>query len=161
MENRSFFGRWVGFVEIMMPGFSTAALESLQHTLDLTETGWGWGLDSLWPKLLGYENVAILDATPVIHTRPVGQMRDAALERRVMAESDRIFAEHDCRQVHTTFAAFGSDLKPLDLTPEQLLVQMVEGARYLYKRDPRVLAWIMEFQHPRAGWPEYPVAGTP
>jgi hypothetical protein len=161
MENRRFFGRWTGFVEIMMPGFSTVALESLQPTLDLTETGWGWGLDSLWPKLLGYEDVAIIDATPVIHTRPVGQMRDADLERRVLAESDRIFAEHDCHQVHTTFAAFGSSMKRLDLTSEELLVRIVDGARYLYERDPRVLAWIMEYQRPLAGWPGYPVAGTP
>src|SRR5215213_4230137 len=86
MRNHSFFGRWVGFVEIMMPGFSNATLEKLLPTLDLTETGWGWGLDSLWPKLLDYKQVAIIDATPVTHTRPVGEMRDAELGGRVLAE---------------------------------------------------------------------------
>jgi len=161
MANRSFFGRWVGFVEIMMPGFSTATLETLLTTLDLTETGWGWGLDSLWPKLLGYDNVGIIDATPVIHTRPVGQMRDAALSRRVHAESDRIFADHDCSQQHTTFGAFGADLQRVELTPEQLLVEVVRGWRYLFERDARVLPWIAEFQRPQMGWPEYPTAGTP
>jgi hypothetical protein len=154
-------GRWVGFVEIMVPGFRTAVLERLLPTLDLTATGWGWGLDSLWPKLLDYENVGIIDATPVIHTRPVGQMRDAELARRVHAESDRILAGNDCRQMHTTFAAFGPDLKRLDLSPEQLLLEVVEGSRYLFERDPRVLAWIMEFQRPHFRWPEYPIAGTP
>ncbi len=162
MQNKRFpGGRWVGFVEIMVPGFRTAVLERLLSTLDLTETGWGWGLDSLWPKLLDYENVGIIDATPVIHTRPVGQMRDAELATRVHAESDRILADNDCRQMHTTFAAFGTDLRRLDLSPDQLLVEVVEGWRYLFERDPRLLAWMVEFQRPQSGWPAYPIAGTP
>src|SRR5215210_5850693 len=118
MKNRNFYGRWVGFVEIMIPGFSRAALEKLLPTLDLTETGWGWGLDSVWPKLLDYKNVGIIDATPVIHTRPVGQMRDEELARRVYAESDEILEANDCAQVHATFAAFGEDLKLRELSPD-------------------------------------------
>ncbi|HYP47570.1 MAG TPA: hypothetical protein VEQ61_02930 [Thermoleophilaceae bacterium] len=161
MRNSSFYGRWVGFVEIMIPGFSTSALEELLPTLDLSPTGWGWGLDSLWPKLLDYENVGIIDGTPVIHTRPVGQMRDAELGRRVMAESDAIMAEYDCHQVHATFAAFGTDLKRLALGPESLLAQVVKGWEYLIERDPRILSWVMDFQKPHFDWPEYPVAGTP
>ena len=161
MENRRFYGRWVGFVEIMIPGFSTAALERLLPTLDLSDTGWGWGLDSLWPKLLGYRNVGIIDGTPVLHTRPVGQMRDPELGRRVLEESDRILTANDCRQAHTTFAAFGADLKRLDLSPEQLLAEMIEGFRYLIERDPRVLDWITAFQRSPSDWPEYPTAGTP
>jgi hypothetical protein len=161
MRNPSFYGRWVGFVEIMIPGFSTPTLQTLLPTLDLSQTGWGWGLDSLWPKLLGYENVGIIDATPVIHTRPVGQMRDLDLARRVHAESDTIFAAHDCHQKHSTFGAFGPDLRPLDLTPERLLVDVVKGWGYLIERDPRVLAWIMKYQRPHFAWPEYPIHGTP
>ena len=61
MRNHAFSGRWVGFVEIMVPGFERAALERLLPTLDLSTTGWGWGLDSLWPQLLGYEDVGIVD----------------------------------------------------------------------------------------------------
>jgi hypothetical protein len=161
MENRRFYGRWVGFVEIMMPGFRTSALEELLPTLELSETGWGWGLDSLWPKLLDYENVAIIDGTPVIHTRPVGRMRDPELAQRVVAESDRILADNDCRQTHVTFGGFGDDLSDRALTPEELLVEVVEGSRYLYERDPRVLAWIMDFQRGTSAWPGYPTAGTP
>lgn len=161
MENRRFFGRWVGFVEIMVPGFSRRALETLLPTLDLTTTGWGWGLDSVWPKLLNYENVGIIDATPVIHTRAVGVMRDAELLGRVHEESDRLLAQYDCRQEHTTFGAFGRDLKDLQLSPERLLVELVAGAQYLIERDPRVLAWIGEYQRQHFLPPEYPVAGTP
>jgi hypothetical protein len=161
MRNASFYGRWVGFVEIMMPGFSRPALERLASTIDESATGWGWGLDSVWPKLLGYENVGIIDGTPVIHTRPVGQMRDRELATRVLAESDALLERYECRQMHSTFAAFGPDLERLELSPEALLAQVVRGAGYLIERDPRVLAWIMEFQRPHFAWPDYPVAGTP
>jgi hypothetical protein len=161
MRNSSFHGRWVGFVEIMAPGFSRAALEELLPTLDLTETGWGWGLDSLWPKLLDYRNVGIVDGAPVIHTRPVGQMREADLARRVHAESDAIFARYDCQQVHSTLAAFGPELTALERTPDRLLVELVNGWQYIIDRDPRVLGWIADFQKPRFSWPSYPVEGTP
>ncbi len=161
MRNARFCGRWVGFVEIMVPGFRTDTLERLRPTLDLSETGWGWGLDSVWTKLLGYENAAIIDGTPVSHTRPVGQMRDADLHRRLLAESDALFARYDCRQVHTTFGAFGEDLEPLDLSPEQLLVDLVRGSQYLIERDPRILSWIFDFQARHFALPDYPVEGTP
>jgi hypothetical protein len=161
MRNSSFFGRRVGFVEIMTPGFSRSALEKLLPTLDLTETGWGWGLDSVWPKLLGYEGIGVVDGVTVTHTRPVGEMRDPEVRRRVHAESDAMFAEYDCRQVHATFGAFGPDLAPVELTPEALLAELVKGWDYLIERDPRVLSWIVEFQRPHFAWPEYPVEGTP
>jgi hypothetical protein len=160
MVNRRFQGRLVGFVEIMVPGFSRPALEELLWTLDLTATGWGWGLDSLWPKLLGYRNVGILDATPVLHTRPVGQVRDVALQRRVLGESDRILSKYACRQIHTTFAELGGPLA-LENDAPRLLAELVTGWQYLIDRDPRVLAWIAECQRPQPGWPAYPIAGTP
>jgi hypothetical protein len=161
MQNRSFFGRWTGFVEIMMPAFSVPALEKLLPTLDLTATGWGWGLDSLWPKLLGYENVGVIDGVPVLHTRPVGQMRDPDLSRRVLHESDEILRNHDCRQVHTSFGAFGPDLAPVELCPEEFFARLVDGWQYLIKDDPRLLTWLVDYQRGLFRWPEYPVAGTP
>jgi hypothetical protein len=161
MQNPSFFGRWVGFVEIMVPGFSRSALEAVLPTLDLTETGWGWGLDSVWPKLLGYENVGIIDGITVTHTRPVGEMRDEELRRRILAESDTFMERYDCRQMHTTFGAFGSDLAPVDMTPERLLVELVKGYQHLIEQDPRLLPWIVGFQGLQFTWPDYPIEGTP
>jgi hypothetical protein len=161
MENRRFHGRRVGFVEIMVPGFRREALELLLPTLDLTDTGWGWGLDSLWPKLLGYENVGIIDGITVTHTRPVGEMRDAQLRRRVLEESDALLERYDCQQVHTTFGAFGPDLERIPLSPETLLLELVRGAERLIERDPRVLSWITDFQKPHFVWQDYPVEGTP
>ncbi len=119
------------------------------------------GLDSLWPKLLGYENVGIIDATPVTHTRPVGVMRDEALRARVLVESDAIMIDHACSQRHVIFGGWAPDMTPLAMSPEQLLAEVVEGSDYLIERDPRVLAWIADFERPDAGWLDYPVAGTP
>jgi hypothetical protein len=161
MVNRRFYGRWVGFVEIMMPAFKRTTLERLLPTLDLTETGWGWGLDSVWPKLLDYENVGIIDGTPVTHTRPVGRMRDADLARRVHDESDRMLDAYDCRQMHATFAGFGPSLERLDSTPEHLLLDLVEGWHHLVEKDARLLRWIADYQQPHFRWPPYPTAGTP
>ncbi|ARP85329.1 DUF707 domain-containing protein [Bordetella genomosp. 9] len=161
MRNRRCVARHTGFVEIMAPCFSKRALDGLLPTLELTTTGWGWGLDSLWPKLLDYRHVGVIDAAPVLHTRAVGAFRDEALGRRVHEESDRIMASHDCGQVHTTYAAFDRTLRSMDLSSDALNVLLVDGWRYLLDANPRALAWIMAFQQPREGWPSYPVAGTP
>jgi hypothetical protein len=161
MKNQRFFGRWVGFVEIMVPGFSGATLETLLPTLDLTTTGWGWGLDSLWPKLLNYENVGILDGTPVIHTRQVGNFRDLELSRLVGEESDNILATHACEQTHTTFAGFGRDLDVRTMTGEQLLAELVRGWQYLVDEDPRILPWLVHYQRLHFEFDAYPTSGTP
>jgi hypothetical protein len=161
VRNPNFFGRSVGFVEIMVPGFSRRALEQLLPTLDESETGWGWGLDSVWPKLLDYRNVGIVDGVSVTHTRPVGVMRDRDLLRRVHEESDRLLARYGCRQEHVTFGAFGPDGAAIEMTPERLLAQLVEGYWPLIRRDPRVLSWISDAQCAHLSGPEYPTAGTP
>jgi hypothetical protein len=161
MRNRSFHGRRVGFVEIMCPGFSRAALERLLFTLELSETGWGWGLDSVWPRLLDYRNVGVLDGVPVTHTRPVGALRDPDLRGRVHAESDRLLAEFECNQVHVTFEAFDSQFEATNQSPDELLAELADGWQYLIDRDPRVVGWITAFQRAGARCEEYPCEGTP
>jgi hypothetical protein len=161
MRNRNFFARRVGFVEILVPGFSRPVLEHLLDTLDLSATGWGWGLDPLWAKLLDYKDLGILDATPVLHTRPVGALRDGDLHRRLSEENDRILAEHDCASQMVTFAGIGADLQDMALSPTELLVNLVQGWDYLFDRDPRLLRWIVEHQAPSFDWPAYPVLGAP
>ena len=161
MRNGRCFARRTGFVEIMVPCFSRRALENLLPTLDLSSTGWGWGLDSLWPKLLDYRNTGVIDSTPVLHTRPVGAFRDEELGRRVLAESDRIMEQYDCAQVHQTFAAIGPDLQTLDTSPEALTAMLADGWSYLLKSNPAVLPWLVRAQQPQSGWTDYPIAGTP
>lgn len=62
--------RHINFIEVMAPIFSQDCLEQLQHTFGQSASG--WGLDFLWPILLNHQGMALLDATPMIHTRPLG-----------------------------------------------------------------------------------------
>lgn len=161
MRNRRCVARRTGFVEIMAPCFSAKALAQLLWTLDLSPSGWGWGLDSLWPKLLDYRNVGVIDTTPVLHTRPVGMFRDAQLGKAVRAESDAIMQTYQCGQVHTTFGIVGEDLQGHVESQELTAATLVEGWRYLWRAQPEVLPWIMEAQRPAQGWNAYPIAGVP
>lgn len=62
--------RYTNFVEIMAPIFSRKCFDQLKHTFGQSTSG--WGLDHLWPVLLSYQNIGVIDCTPVIHTRPLG-----------------------------------------------------------------------------------------
>jgi hypothetical protein len=70
--------RFTTFVEIMAACFSQHALELCAPYLDATLSS--YGPDLLFPRLLGYpkDRIAIVDETPVIHTRLVGPNRAVA-----------------------------------------------------------------------------------
>ena len=74
--------RFTNFVEVMTPIFSRAALRLCAETFALSRSG--FGLDHIWPKLLGEpeHRIAIIDETSVVHTRPQAQTYDmgAAIE---------------------------------------------------------------------------------
>ncbi len=72
LENRSFIARFTNFVEIMAPAFSRGALERCASSFG--ESVSGWGLDRVWPRILGEprDRIAIVDAVRMIHTQPVG-----------------------------------------------------------------------------------------
>jgi hypothetical protein len=92
----------------------------------------------------------------------VGAFRDPELRRRVLEESDTLLRNYACGQRMTTFAGIDSNLTDSGLTPDQLLVRLVEGWQYLLKRDPSVLRWVVEHQRGSFdGWVEYRVEGCP
>ncbi|MGN6582011.1 MAG: DUF707 domain-containing protein [Bordetella sp.] len=68
--------RYEPFVEIMCPVFSRRALKICVGSMRDTESG--YGLDHLWPALLGQPRtrMGIIDRVPVAHTRPVGASYD-------------------------------------------------------------------------------------
>jgi hypothetical protein len=72
LRHPSFRARWTDFIEIMAPCFEVAFLDACLPTF--AETLSGWGLDWVWPRRLGENSrhSAIIDATAVTHTRPVG-----------------------------------------------------------------------------------------
>jgi hypothetical protein len=160
MRNASFFARRVGFVEIMIPCFRRATLEEFLPTFALSATGWGFGLDSAWPKILNYEDIGIIDGVSVVHTRPIGGFRED-LTRRVMQESDDILAKFECEQRLVTFAGIGPDLQDLTLSPEELLVELVRGWQYLFDDKPTALRWLFDQQQSLLSSSPYPVSGLP
>jgi Protein of unknown function (DUF707) len=90
--------RQVAFVEVMAPLFTRDSLRSCLHSLRSSRSG--WGLDWVWPKLLGGSldgRVAVIDATPVKHTRPIGggDLYKKNPELDPNNDSRRLAAEHD------------------------------------------------------------------
>jgi Protein of unknown function (DUF707) len=75
--------RYTTFVEIMAPCFSKRALKLCRPYLDATFSS--WGINHLFPRLLGYpqRKIAIVDETPVVHTRPPGGGPNSALTKKL------------------------------------------------------------------------------
>lgn len=70
LQHSEFQLRFTNFVEVMAPIFSADMLAKVFPTLKNQISG--YGLDGLWPRLTELGKVAIIDDTPVKHTRPVG-----------------------------------------------------------------------------------------
>jgi hypothetical protein len=93
--------RFTRFVEVMAPIFSRPALRLCAPTF--AESPSGWGLDWVWPHLCeqaGLGRIAVLDATPVWHTRPVGgelYRNHPALDPR--ADAERVLRRYGLREV--------------------------------------------------------------
>lgn len=70
--------RYTSFVENMMPVFSREALRACAGSFGLSRSG--FGLDNIWPKLLGEprDRIAIIDEISVLHTRPMAGTYDLA-----------------------------------------------------------------------------------
>lgn len=71
LHSPAFRLRFTNFVEIMAPMFSAAALARCLPTFPRSISG--WGLDLIWPIVLGQpENaIAIIDEIAITHTRPI------------------------------------------------------------------------------------------
>jgi len=59
--------RRTNFVEIMAPLFRMDALAKCLSTF--TENNCGWGLDLIWPRILGDRDIGVIDAVQVKHTQ--------------------------------------------------------------------------------------------
>ncbi len=61
--------RYSRFVEIMCPLFTRAALQQTLPTFNANRSG--WGIDWLWASRLRPKDLAVIDAVPMAHTRPL------------------------------------------------------------------------------------------
>ena len=155
-RNTAFLHRLVTFVEIMLPTFRSEVLSDMLWTLDLMSTGWGFGLDALWPKLLDYKGVYIIDAEAVAHTRPVGQMRDLDLQMRVQAEAMNILKRYDSAFIRRTIAGRTLDGTVLFQTDPRLLYTLLRGYDGIFQRQPRLLRTYLEQQTGMLGESDMP-----
>jgi hypothetical protein len=89
--------RHTGFVEVMAPIFDRDALRACLPSFGRSRSG--WGLDFVWPRLVGAERrmaIAILDATPVWHTRPLGgELYRNHPEMNPARDIERLILEYD------------------------------------------------------------------
>jgi hypothetical protein len=70
LRHKGFVLRYTNFVESMAPGFGRTLLGRVRDIFATTVIG--WGLDFLWPRFTELGQTAIIDATAVHHTRPIG-----------------------------------------------------------------------------------------
>jgi hypothetical protein len=73
---------------------SKNTLKLLFETFTITESG--WGLDLLWPKLLGYpkDKIAIIDKIVIDHTKEVGKNYEGRFSRHPFEELNDIMRDH-------------------------------------------------------------------
>ena len=86
--------RYCKTVEAQMPIFTPEILKILKWTFDENDSG--WGQDLLWPKVLGHpkNKLAIIDATPVYHSRPlhISDMYTKVLPKKGVTAIDELIA---------------------------------------------------------------------
>ena len=87
--------RFTNFVEIFCPMMSLPCLMLLLNTLGINESG--WGMDYLWPKLLGYpkDKIAIIDLVTVKHTNPIGETYEGRFSKEPMQELQELFFKYN------------------------------------------------------------------
>jgi hypothetical protein len=92
-QNKGFRLRFTNFVEIMTPIFSRTALEVCVPTF--ANSPRGFGLDLIWPFLLGDQpcRIAIIDEVGVLHDRPLGANYDVAQGHQEMI---KVLGDYGC-----------------------------------------------------------------
>ncbi|TCT25165.1 DUF707 domain-containing protein [Thermomonas haemolytica] len=111
--------RYTRFVEVMAPMFDRDALRTCLPTF--TESTSGWGLDSVWPRLLadrGEQAMAIIDATAVYHSRPVGggELYKSTGFKAALADEDRVMAKYGLdRRARVEARYFSSGVRQVPL----------------------------------------------
>lgn len=142
LKRDDFLVRYVEFVELMVPVFSRKALKTCLPTFD--ENRSGWGLDWVWPQLVGNESkrsIAVIDATPVRHTRPLGgELYKNNPDMNPANEAARIFAKYKIANTRSLvrYALFGGVSYKLPTTVERLVMATkIANGKRKHKRDLR------------------------
>lgn len=138
MTNRTFFARAVTFIEIMMPCLRRDVLELVLSTIGETKTGFGWGLDFLWPHMIDYQDMVIFDHLTVRHTRPVGTLRDKVVDDLTKQEMKAITKVVRAPGGFRTIGVYDENRKFKYANNGPFLLDYLNGYRYLIAKDNRL-----------------------
>jgi hypothetical protein len=136
LRNRSFRSRETTFVEIMAPAFRRDVLERLVPTFSEGRTGHGWGLDDAWGRLLGYRGLFVVDATPVLHARPVGAARSMRMRAALRSDLRLVRRRFGAGSLRKTLAGTREDGTVLREDDPRFLDAYLEGYRWLLDSRP-------------------------
>jgi hypothetical protein len=136
MRNTEFVARRVSYVEVMMPCFRADALAQLAETLDLTESGSGWGLDFLWAKRLDYKNLFVVDETPVLHSRPAHSNYPDRIQK-YRAELATIVRDNQLPWTLKTFSGFLAGGEEIPENEGTFLYRLFRGYEWLFQQNPK------------------------
>jgi hypothetical protein len=145
LRNTEFVARRVSYVEVMMPCFSADVLAQLLGTLDLSESGSGWGLDFLWAKQLGYKNLFVIDETPVLHTRPICSNYPDLL-KTYRGELAKIIRDYQVPWILKTFSGFMADGREIAENHATFLYHLFRGYERVFERNPNRFDEMIKLQ---------------
>jgi hypothetical protein len=146
LKNSKFIARSTTFVEIMAPCFRSDVLLDLLWTFELSTTGWGWGLDYLWPKLLAYEGVFVCDCTPMTHAMPVGRNRNDQLLTELNCEVNAILSNFHCKPLYKTLEGILPNGTRLGHNNPALLHNLIKGYETFLDLNPSFLTRLISEQ---------------
>ena len=146
MRNRNFFSRAVNFVEIMMPCLRCDMLELVLPTIGETRSGYGWGLDFLWPHMIQYQDIAIFDCLTIRHTRPVGAVRDPDILALAWQERQRVTATLGEAARFKTIGAYSAKQEFRPAHANGFLHDYLDGYFYLIEKQPQHMPWLVAQQ---------------
>ena len=98
-DDRDFIA--TNFVEIQSPCFSRTALGLCLHTFKKSQSG--WGLDVVWPKIIGDtgSNIGIINSVVAKHTRKIkeGHLYEALKRKKINPSQEKksLLAEYDIK----------------------------------------------------------------
>jgi len=151
--------RWrqTNFVEVMMPIFTRAAVERLVPFF--LEEKYGLGLEMLWRER--FNPIGVLDATPVLHTRPLGSAHSmSGVDSHPWKQAEAFRAKHGLTNDHhypvATLARYGEPpklaprvtkaLPEHQATRKNLIVRQLGADRPAWHALPPDRSWdLLEF----------------
>lgn len=95
--------RYLSFVEVMAPIFTRESLRACLPTFSQSRSG--WGMDWVWPGLIEQrpQTIAVLDATPVHHTRPLGgNLYSSNPDLDPVRDARVLVAQYGCEQARVS-----------------------------------------------------------